>query len=158
MEFCGAGSITDLVKGVEKLYFYWIITVIVTVKISWLSTVEFPSQAFTGFIMQYLFWLAYIVSAACISSSKPVGSVASVVLCTAQPSPESNLLFLNVFRRLHASIAVWIFTFCWPLFKLFLSVFLLHSIKGQSIKGGVDFIHLPWSTQCECPCMLYVTS
>ena len=34
MEFCGAGSITDLVKGVEKLYFHWIIIVIVTVKIS----------------------------------------------------------------------------------------------------------------------------
>ena len=43
---------------------------------------------------------------------QPVGSVASVVLYTAQPSPESNLLFSNVFRRLHESVALYIFTFC----------------------------------------------
>lgn len=53
-----------------------------------------------------IFWLPYIVSTTCISSLQPVCSVASVVLCTAHPSRESNLLFLNVFRRPYASIAL----------------------------------------------------
>ena len=82
--------------------------------------------------------------------------LSSFLLHTSQPSPESNLLFLNVFRRLHASIALLIFTFFYHCSNYFFPFSCFTASKGKALKE--EWISYICHEVLNVSVPLYVTS